>query len=133
MDAQNSFGVPIRDNWETIEIQDRVKYGDTVIWGTEERITTFFAREDLSSSSTDDTTPKEEIDESSYASRLDRFFPSFDDYRTWNGSTYKFQIEALFSSNANGKVKLTKRDGEVIELPFERLCEEDQEFIKSRR
>lgn len=54
-------------------------------------------------------------------------------WRTWTDSTGQHTIEAKFSGIIAGKVQLTQHDGTRIQLALEKLSEEDQEWIKSRK
>lgn len=54
------------------------------------------------------------------------------DSRTWTDASGQFKIKADFVSYAAGQVKLKKADGSVIEIPMERLSEEDQKWIRKR-
>jgi hypothetical protein len=53
-------------------------------------------------------------------------------WRTWTDSSGKHKTEARFEAVSNGKVKLVKRDGSTIQLPLEKLCDEDQKWIKQK-
>ncbi len=54
-------------------------------------------------------------------------------WRTWKDSTGKFTVEARFSGMAFGKVKLTKKNGTTLEVPLERLSEDDQKWLEDRK
>lgn len=58
--------------------------------------------------------------------------PKEPEFRTWTDSTGKFKIEAEFAGMELGKAKLKKKDGTVIQLPLEKLSDDDQEWIKHR-
>lgn len=49
---------------------------------------------------------------------------------TWRDKTGKFSVEAEFLGFKSGKVQLRKTDGSEIEVPLDRLAEEDQKFAK---
>ena len=53
-------------------------------------------------------------------------------WRTWTDSFGQHTIEAEFSGMIAGNVKLTKKDGATIQLPLEKLSDEDQKWIESR-
>jgi hypothetical protein len=53
-------------------------------------------------------------------------------WRTWTALASGSKIEAKFDGVVLGKVKLTKRDGTTIELPLEKLCAEDQDWVKRK-
>ena len=54
-------------------------------------------------------------------------------WKTWTDSSGEHKIEAKFEGLAFGKVKLVKRDGSTIQLPLEKLCDEDQKWIKEKK
>ena len=49
--------------------------------------------------------------------------------RTWTDETGNFQIEARLSGTEGGKIKLTKKDGQVLKIAPEKLSDADQEFL----
>jgi len=51
--------------------------------------------------------------------------------RMWTDSTGKFNVRAKLISVLDGKVKLEKEDGRIIELPIQRLSEADQQLVRS--
>jgi hypothetical protein len=51
--------------------------------------------------------------------------------RTWSDNTGRFKIEAELVSVSDGKVKLKRADGRVVELTAARLSAADQRFLKS--
>ncbi len=51
--------------------------------------------------------------------------------RTWHDATRSFQVEAKLVSFSDGKVTLLRADGRTITLPLTKLCEEDQQFVRS--
>lgn len=53
--------------------------------------------------------------------------------RTWTDATGQFEVEAEFGGCAFGTVKLKKPDGSIVEVPLEKLSEEDQAWIRRRR
>jgi hypothetical protein len=53
--------------------------------------------------------------------------------RTWTSAGGKFSIEAEFVSYANGKVKLKKVDGTLIDLEEDKLSRDDRDWIAKRR
>lgn len=61
--------------------------------------------------------------------KITRWWP---DRRTWTDTSGQFELEADFMSYAAGLVKLKKLDGSVVEIPMERLSEEDQRWIRKR-
>jgi len=56
-----------------------------------------------------------------------------DKLRTWIDSTGEHKIEARFSGLTSGKVKLIKQDGSTVEVPLEKLSDDDQQWIKDRK
>ena len=53
-----------------------------------------------------------------------------DGYRVWNDQSGKHSIEALLLSSDADKVRLKKRDGNVIEIPIKSLCDADVKYLK---
>lgn len=51
-------------------------------------------------------------------------------YRTWTDITGQYQTEAEFVRREDGKVRLRKPTGEEIEMPLERLSEDDRQWIR---
>jgi hypothetical protein len=54
-------------------------------------------------------------------------------WRTWTDSTGKHETEAKFGGVMQGKGGLIKRDGSTIQVPLEKLSDEDQEWIVKRK
>ncbi len=54
------------------------------------------------------------------------------EFRTWT-STASTTIEARFAGKLGKTVTLEKRDGKKIELPLEKLSDEDQAFIAEKQ
>ena len=54
------------------------------------------------------------------------------DWRTWTDSTGKHRTEAVFREYADGMVRLRKRDGTTVQLPFEQLSDADRQYLQSR-
>jgi hypothetical protein len=52
--------------------------------------------------------------------------------RTWHDNTGGFTVEAQFGGYGAGRVTLRKPNGEVLEVPLDRLSDEDQKWIRSR-
>lgn len=52
--------------------------------------------------------------------------------REFSDATGKFRVMAQFVSMNNGKVKLKKADGTEVEVPLEKLSNDDQLWIKNR-
>ena len=53
-------------------------------------------------------------------------------WHTWTSANGKFTIEAKFVKSAVGMITLEKRDGSSLQVPMEKLSEEDQKWIKNR-
>ena len=51
--------------------------------------------------------------------------------RTWSDKTGKFKIEADFIELKDGKVALKKADGKRVEIPVDKLSEEDKKVAAS--
>ena len=51
--------------------------------------------------------------------------------RVWTDSSGRFKINAKCIGIENGKVKLEKADGAVLEVPLDKLSEEDKRFLAS--
>ena len=49
--------------------------------------------------------------------------------RMWSDRSGKFKVEAELVGVADGKVQLKRKDGQTVEVPLERLSDEDQKFI----
>jgi outer membrane protein assembly factor BamB len=54
-------------------------------------------------------------------------------WRTWTDATGEHQTKAKFSGVISGKVKLLKADGTTLEVPLEKLSDEDRQWIASRK
>ena len=50
--------------------------------------------------------------------------------REWTDSTGQYKIEAEFAGAINNIVRLRKPDGVVVEIPIERLSQEDQDLVR---
>ena len=55
-----------------------------------------------------------------------------DGFRIWADNTSQSQTEAEFVAHEGDTVKLRKRNGQLVELPLERLSNEDQEWINKK-
>jgi len=53
--------------------------------------------------------------------------------RNWTDSAGKYSVEARFLDCRSGKVRLQKKDGQVILVAIEKLSKEDREFVEFRR
>ena len=53
-------------------------------------------------------------------------------WRTWTDASGKHKTEAKYSGMVSGKVMLIKRDGSKVQMPLEKLSEEDREWITNR-
>jgi hypothetical protein len=54
-------------------------------------------------------------------------------FRIWSDSTGRYKIRAKFGGAIFGKVKLIKEDGSTVQLPLEKLSDEDQDWINEKR
>ena len=50
--------------------------------------------------------------------------------RIWEDTSGKFRVRAKFVELVGGKAILKKQDGKVINVPLEKLCEEDRSLLK---
>ncbi|MGI9516093.1 MAG: SHD1 domain-containing protein [Pirellulaceae bacterium] len=55
-----------------------------------------------------------------------------DDYRTFSDTSGSYEVEAKFIELIDGKVRLQKLDGSTIDVPLEKLSEEDQQFVRDQ-
>jgi len=51
-------------------------------------------------------------------------------FRTWQDDTGQFKIEAELVKVEDDAVRLKRRDGQMVTVPLDRLCEEDQQFVR---
>jgi len=49
--------------------------------------------------------------------------------RTWTDASGRFKIEAKYVSFRDGTVKLQRTNGQTIEVPLDRLCEDDRRYV----
>ncbi len=54
-------------------------------------------------------------------------------WRTWTSADGSYTMEAKYSGVAFGKVTLIKQDGSKVQVPLDKLSDEDQEWIASRK
>ena len=54
-------------------------------------------------------------------------------WRTWTTADGKYTVEAKFIKYAAGTLTLEKKDGTTVDVELDRLCPEDQDFIKERK
>jgi len=54
------------------------------------------------------------------------------DFRTWTDTSGKFKVEAVYIEYDGENVTLQKRNGDKSVLPFVRLSEDDQQWIRNR-
>lgn len=50
-------------------------------------------------------------------------------FRTWSDRSGKFKVEAELLGVTEGKVQLKRKDGQTVEVPLDRLSDEDQKFV----
>ena len=65
------------------------------------------------------------------AAKPDSVHAELNTFRMWRDSTGKFEIEATLVTKDATQVVLKKRDGSVITVPFSKLCDSDQTFLKT--
>jgi tetratricopeptide (TPR) repeat protein len=53
-------------------------------------------------------------------------------WRTWTDSTGKFTVEARLAGVTAGEARLIKRDGSTIQIPLQKLSDDDQEWVNRR-
>lgn len=58
--------------------------------------------------------------------------PKDDKLRTWRDASGQFNIEAEFRGMSFGSVKLKKQDGKLINVPLEKLSDEDKKWIERK-
>ncbi|MBN1588015.1 MAG: hypothetical protein JW888_00705 [Pirellulales bacterium] len=58
--------------------------------------------------------------------------PKVPTVRTWTDATGRYKTEGTFAGVESGKVKLIKADGTSINLPLEKLSQEDRQWIKNQ-
>lgn len=54
-------------------------------------------------------------------------------WRTWKAANGKYEIKAKFVKMAMGTLTLEKENGTTIDVQFDRLCSEDQDFIRQQK
>ncbi|KZT72493.1 hypothetical protein DAEQUDRAFT_762788 [Daedalea quercina L-15889] len=60
----------------------------------------------------------------------DRDMPDPDKTRTWHDRTGQFRVDAQFLGFSNGKLRLHKVNGVIIEVPSEKMSEEDLKYVE---
>ena len=53
-------------------------------------------------------------------------------FRTWHDASGEHAIQAALVWSSAGKVRLRKENGTTIDVPLEKLSDEDQEYIRNR-
>lgn len=53
--------------------------------------------------------------------------------RVWKDSSGKFSVTAFFQSANDQSVRLAKTDGTIVEIPVEKLSEQDKQVVNDRR
>ena len=54
-------------------------------------------------------------------------------WRTWTTADGKYTVEAKFIKYAVGTLTLERKDGTTVDVELDRLCQEDQDFIRQRK
>ncbi|TCD70400.1 cytoskeletal protein binding protein [Steccherinum ochraceum] len=70
-------------------------------------------------------------DSSSSRGSVDKRGPPTGDVRTWHDRTGQFRVDAAFLGFANGKLRLHKVNGVVIEVPAEKMSAEDLKYVEA--
>ena len=68
----------------------------------------------------------EQIDLGPYESKFTRM----NDTRTWTSAGGDHKTEAIFVRYKGGKVSMMKPDGKVIDVPLEKLSDDDRQFVR---
>ena len=79
------------------------------------------AEGEVSAAETEDE-PRNDIESAAEAAR----------WRTWTSADGKYSVYAKFVKSAMGTMTLEKEDGSTAEVQLDRLCKEDQEFVRKR-
>ncbi len=79
------------------------------------------AEGEVSAAETEDE-PRNDIESAAEAAR----------WRTWTSADGKYSVYAKFVKSTMGTMTLEKEDGSTAEVQLDRLCEEDQEFVRKR-
>jgi hypothetical protein len=51
--------------------------------------------------------------------------------RKWTSADGKFSVQAELAGVSNGKVELRKLNGDVVQVPLEKLCDADRQWVKT--
>ena len=81
-------------------------------------------------SSSSSSKPRASTDQSSRSSIDKRGPPPSEKTRVWHDRSGQFRVEAAFLGFANGKIRLHKVNGVVIEVPSEKMSVEDMRFVE---
>lgn len=133
--AKNDFGAELTYRWQTIltlngntwELVSCAIDGETV-YESKELLNKLTARKQDKQTAID----REDAIERAKAEKERQAAIEEAKWRTWTDSTGKHKTEAKFGGVAFGKVKLIKRDGSTVQLPLEKLSDEDREWITNR-
>ncbi|ETW83601.1 hypothetical protein HETIRDRAFT_155103 [Heterobasidion irregulare TC 32-1] len=82
------------------------------------------------SSSSSSSKPRASTDQSPRSSIDKRGPPPSEKTRVWHDRSGQFRVEAAFLGFANGKIRLHKVNGVVIEVPSEKMSVEDMRFVE---
>ncbi len=55
------------------------------------------------------------------------------EHRTWTDRTGKFKIEAKLQGTENGKVRLERKDGSLLQIDLSKLSASDQQYVKDQQ
>ena len=59
-----------------------------------------------------------------------RVAPSAPAVRLWTDDTGNFQVKAVFKGVKEGRVILEEADGAILKVPYERLSQSDQNYLR---
>ncbi len=54
-------------------------------------------------------------------------------WRTWTTADAHYTVEAKFVKYAFGTLTLEKKDGTTVDVELDKLCQEDQDFVRQRK
>ncbi|THH29133.1 hypothetical protein EUX98_g5055 [Antrodiella citrinella] len=78
-----------------------------------------------------DESPKRKSSEGSSRGSVDKRGPPTGHVRTWHDRSGQFRVDAALLGFANGKLRLHKVNGVVIEVPAEKMSAEDLAYVES--
>ncbi|KAJ3554220.1 hypothetical protein NM688_g3224 [Phlebia brevispora] len=87
-------------------------------------------RQRRSSESSRSSRDRRNGDSSGSRSSTDKRPPPSENVRTWHDRTGQFRVDAAFLGFANGKIRLHKVNGVIIEVPQEKMSSEDMRYVE---